>query len=64
MPQGSPVSPVLNNILLDGLDKELGVRGHKFIRYAADDLALFIKLRCAGKRVLASVSRYLESKLR
>lgn len=63
VPQGSPVSPVLSNILLDDLDKELESRGHKFIRYA-DDLAIFVKSERAGKRVLASVSRYLESKLK
>ncbi len=63
VPQGSPVSPILSNILLDDLDKELESRGHKFIRYA-DDLAIFVKSKRAGERVLASVSRYLESKLK
>ena len=63
VPQGSPVSPMLSNILLDDLDKELESRGHKFIRYA-DDLAIFVKSERAGKRVLASVSHYLESKLK
>jgi len=63
VPQGSPVSPVLSNILLDDLDKEMESRGHKFIRYA-DDLAIFVKSERAGKRVLASVSRYLETKLK
>ena len=63
VPQGSPVSPILSNILLDDLDKELEKRGHKFIRYA-DDLAIFVKSRRAGERVLASVSRYLEHKLK
>ena len=63
VPQGSPVSPVLSNILLDDLDKELEARGHKFVRYA-DDLAIFVKSRRAGERVLASVSRYLERKLK
>ena len=62
VPQGSPVSPVLSNILLDDLDKELETRGHKFVRYA-DDLAIFVKSKRAGERVLASVSRYLERKL-
>ncbi len=63
VPQGSPVSPILSNILLDVLDKELESRGHKFIRYA-DDLAIFVKSKRAGERVLLSVSRYLERKLK
>ena len=63
VPQGSPVSPILSNILLDDLDKELENRGHKFIRYA-DDLAIFVKSKRAGERVMASISRYLERKLK
>ena len=63
VPQGSPVSPILSNILLDDLDKELENRGHKFIRYA-DDLAIFVKSKRAGERVMASISRYLECKLK
>jgi len=63
VPQGSPVSPILSNILLDDLDKELESRGHKFIRYA-DDLAIFVKSKRAGERVLASVGQYLECKLK
>jgi len=63
VPQGSPVSPILSNILLDVLDKELESRGHKFIRYA-DDLAIFVKSKRAGDRVLGSVSNYLERKLK
>jgi RNA-directed DNA polymerase len=63
VPQGSPLSPLLSNILLDDLDKELEARGHKFVRYA-DDLAIFVKSTRAGERVLASVSRYLERKLK
>ncbi len=63
VPQGSPVSPILSNILLDVLDKELERRGHKFTRYA-DDLAIFVKSQRAGERVLESVSRYLERKLK
>ena len=63
VPQGSPVSPVLSNILLDDLDKELETRGHEFVRYA-DDLAIFVKSKRAGERVLASVSRYWERKLK
>jgi len=63
VPQGSPVSPILSNILLDVLDKELESRGHKFVRYA-DDLAIFVKSERAGERVLASVSQFLEGKLK
>lgn len=63
VPQGSPMSPILSNILLDDLDKELENRGHKFIRYA-DDLAIFVGSKRAGERVLASVSRYLENILK
>ena len=63
MPQGSPVSPILSNILLDVLDKELERRGHKFIRYA-DDLAIFVKSKRAGDRVLESIGRYLERRLK
>ncbi len=63
VPQGSPVSPILSNILLDDLDKELEARGHKFIRYA-DDLAIFVRSKRAGERVMASVTRYLEGKLK
>jgi len=63
VPQGSPVSPILSNILLDELDKELEKRGHKFIRYAGD-LAIFVKSKRAGERVMASISRYLEQKLK
>lgn len=63
VPQGSPLSPILSNILLDELDKELESRGHKFVRYA-DDLAIFVRSKRAGERVLASVSRYLETTLK
>ncbi|MES9902006.1 MAG: reverse transcriptase domain-containing protein, partial [Sedimenticola sp.] len=54
---------MLSNILLDDLDKELKKRGHKFIRYA-DDLAIFVKSKRAGERVMASMSQYLEHKLK
>ncbi|MCK5356704.1 MAG: group II intron reverse transcriptase/maturase, partial [Methyloprofundus sp.] len=63
VPQGSPVSPILSNILLDELDTELEARGHKFVRYA-DDVAIFVKSKRAGERVLASISRFLEQKLK
>ena len=63
VPQGSPVSPILSNILLDELDAELEGRGHRFVRYA-DDVAIFVKSKRAGERVLASISRFLEQKLK
>ena len=62
-PQGSPLSPLLSNIMLDDLDKELERRGHRFCRYA-DDGNIYVKSRRAGERVMTSISRYLERKLR
>lgn len=62
-PQGGPLSPILSNILLDQLDKELERRGHRFVRYA-DDISVFVKSARAGARVLASVSRYIEQELK
>jgi RNA-directed DNA polymerase len=62
-PQGGPLSPLLANILLDELDRELERRGHKFCRYA-DDCNIYVKSQRAGERVMASVTRYLETKLR
>jgi RNA-directed DNA polymerase len=62
-PQGSPLSPLLSNILLDELDKELERRGHRFCRYA-DDGNIYVKSRRAGERVLASITRFLRRKLR
>jgi RNA-directed DNA polymerase len=63
VPQGGPLSPLLSNILLDDLDKELERRGHRFARYA-DDLILLVKSRRAGERVMASICRFLEAKLK
>ena len=63
VPQGSPLSPILSNILLDDLDKELEKRGHRFVRYA-DDLAIFVKSERAGNRVMESITNYLEKKLK
>lgn len=62
-PQGGPLSPLLSNILLDELDKELEKRGHKFCRYA-DDANIYVKSKRSGIRVLASVTKFLEKKLR
>ncbi len=62
-PQGGPLSPLLSNILLDELDKELERRGHRFVRYAGD-LQVFVKSKAAGERVLASLERFLSKRLR
>ena len=62
-PQGGPLSPLLSNILLDELDKELERRGHRFVRYA-DDSNVYVKSEEAGKRVLDSITRWLEKKLK
>jgi RNA-directed DNA polymerase len=62
-PQGGPLSPLLSNILLDDLDKELERRGHAFCRYA-DDSNVYVRSRIAGERVMQSLKRYLEQKLR
>ena len=61
-PQGGPLSPLLSNILLDDLDKELEKRGHQFIRYA-DDVSIFVKSKRAGERVLASIECFLLTRL-
>lgn len=63
VPQGGPLSPLLANILLDQLDKELESRGHKFVRYA-DDFVILVKSRRAGERVMASVRRFLTNNLK
>jgi len=62
-PQGSPLSPLLANILLDDLDRELERRGHRFVRYA-DDLIILVRSPEAGRRVKASISRYLAARLK
>jgi RNA-directed DNA polymerase len=62
-PQGGPLSPLLSNILLDDLDKELERRGHRFVRYA-DDSNVYVKSKAAGERVKASLERFLEERLR
>ncbi|NQV33308.1 MAG: group II intron reverse transcriptase/maturase [Phycisphaeraceae bacterium] len=63
VPQGGPLSPLLSNVMLDDLDKELERRGHRFARYA-DDFVILVKSQCAGERVMASVTRFLEQRLR
>lgn len=62
-PQGGPLSPLLSNIILDELDKELEERGHKFARYA-DDCNIYVKTKKAGHRVMRSVTSFIEGKLK
>jgi len=62
-PQGGPLSPLLANILLDDLDKELSRRGLRFVRYA-DDCNIFVASKRAGERVMESVIRFVEGKLK
>lgn len=62
-PQGGPLSPLLSNIVLDELDKELERRGHKFVRYA-DDLKIFVKSEQAAQRVMSSVTAYIEDRMK
>lgn len=62
-PQGGPLSPLLSNILLDELDKELERRGHKFCRYA-DDCNVYVQSRNAGERVMQSLTDFLNRRLR
>ena len=62
-PQGSPLSPLLSNILLNELDKELQNRGHRFVRYA-DDCSIFLRSKSAAKRVLGSITRFITQKLK
>jgi RNA-directed DNA polymerase len=61
-PQGGPLSPLLANIMLDDLDKELERRGHRFVRYA-DDCNIYVRSRRAGERVMNSVRRFLDEEL-
>src|SRR5271156_5399785 len=62
-PQGGPLSPLLSNLVLDDLDKELARRGHRFCRYA-DDCNIYVRSHRADERVMASVSRFLTNRLR
>ncbi len=62
-PQGSPLSPLLANIMLDDLDRELERRGHHFVRYA-DDIRLHVRSERAGERVLAGIAEFIEKRLK
>ena len=62
-PQGGPLSPLLSNILLDELDKELEKRGHKFCRYA-DDQNIYVRTQRAGERVFSSITKFIEMRLK
>lgn len=63
VPQGGPLSPILSNIVLDDLDKELEKRGHRFVRYA-DDFVICVKSQRAAERVMRSIKRFLQNKLK
>lgn len=62
-PQGSPLSPILSNIMLDELDKELEERGHSFVRYA-DDVSIYVRSERSAKRVLETITEYIEKELK
>ena len=62
-PQGSPLSPLLSNIILDELDRELTRRGHSFVRYA-DDCSIYVQSRKSANRVLKSITKYIEEDLK
>ncbi|WP_454649684.1 group II intron reverse transcriptase/maturase [Bradyrhizobium liaoningense] len=62
-PQGGPLSPLLSNLMLDVLDKELEKRGHRFVRYA-DDCNIYVRSQKAGERVLAGIEKFLERRLK
>jgi RNA-directed DNA polymerase len=62
-PQGGPLSPLLSNLVLDELDRELERRGHRFVRYA-DDSNIYVRSERAGQRVMASVTRFITQKLK
>ena len=61
-PQGGPLSPLLSNVMLHELDKELDKRGHRFCRYA-DDCNIYVKSKRAGSRVMASIGKFIEEEL-
>jgi RNA-directed DNA polymerase len=62
-PQGGPLSPLLSNLVLDELDRELAARGHRFVRYA-DDCNIYVRSERAGQRVMESVKRFITGKLK
>jgi len=62
-PQGSPLSPLLSNIVLNELDKELEVRGHRYVRYA-DDCSIYVRSEKSAQRVMETITDYIESKLK
>ena len=62
-PQGSPLSPLLSNIVLDDLDKELESRGHRFVRYA-DDCSIYVRSEKSAQRVMDSITKYIENNLK
>lgn len=62
-PQGSPLSPLLSNVMLDDLDRELERRGHRFVRYA-DDVMVYVATQRAGQRVMAGITQYVEQRLK
>jgi RNA-directed DNA polymerase len=62
-PQGSPLSPLLGNVMLDDLDRELERRGHRFVRYA-DDVMIYVRSARAGQRVMASTTQFVEQRLK
>lgn len=62
-PQGNPLSPLMSNIVLDELDKELEARGHRFVRYA-DDCSIYVKSEKSATRVLATITEFIEKKLK
>ena len=62
-PQGGPLSPLLSNLVLDELDRELERRGHRFVRYA-DDCNIYVRSEKAGRRVMTSVTRFIERRLK
>jgi RNA-directed DNA polymerase len=63
MPQGSPLSPLLSNLVLDGLDRELERRGHRFVRYG-DDCNVYVRSERAGQRVMESLRHFITKKLK